>query len=238
SQPDAARRAQHEARLPGPEVRSADEGVTAGSVGDRKGGSVLARDVFRHRNERVGSHDDLLRAAAMADHAQHALAGPEYLHSVADFDHRAGDLHPGREGQRRLLLVGADDQQQIGEVHGRSPDLHSHRAGPELGVRELSDLQRVDAFQTGTDQGSHQREASRDLPSAGLAGLSSSRSRPVSSMWDGTLSPRTIAARSSAVAGAAWIPVPPWPTDQKKAGSAGSGPTTRLRSGAKVRRPA
>jgi len=53
------------------------------------------------------------------------------------------------------------------------------------------------------------------------------------------IAPRVISsAASRPTAGLVSMPVPPWPASQKKPGRTGSSPTTSLRSGAKVRRPA
>ena len=64
-------------------------------------------------------------------------------HTAADGVDMAGELGAGHEGQRRLELVLAFDDQQVGEVEAGSADGHPHLAGCRLGGRHFAPAQRT-----------------------------------------------------------------------------------------------
>ena len=106
-QADAAARAMHEKRLAGMEVGAPAQGAMGGAVGDGEAGRGDVVHVVGQEDDVVGPGDGLLGEGAMVDDGQHALARLEPAHAGADGLDLAGELQPGREGQRRLFLVAA-----------------------------------------------------------------------------------------------------------------------------------
>jgi hypothetical protein len=153
---DAARRAQHQHRLPGRELRALPERVVAGEVRQAHATGRGEVERGRHREQALLAHRGAPGRAVAAGIGDHAVAGLEARHALADRSHHTGQFQPGNERQRRAFLVQAAQHQQVGKIERGGAHVDQHEAGAERGFRPVwFQLQACDPGQFMADERLH-----------------------------------------------------------------------------------
>jgi hypothetical protein len=160
SEADPAGGAVDHERLARLQAASPAQRAVGGAVGDREPSGDRIVDRVRKRHDRVDRADRLLGEAAVRQRRHDPLARRQANDARAAGIDPAGDLHARDEGQRRLLLVAASDDQGVGEIEPRGAHADAHLARAGLGNRDVLDHQAPRSAQFSTDDCAHDDLAS------------------------------------------------------------------------------
>ena len=131
-----------------------ERGVS-GRVVDRDGGALLEAELLRQRIDLVDGNRDQLGVAAESRPGEHAVAGLEVLHPVADRLDLARDLVADDARRARSVWIDARARHQIGEVDPRRLDRNPDLAGTDGRVRPLLDAQDLRPTMLGDHDSAH-----------------------------------------------------------------------------------
>ena len=92
---------------------------------------------FRQRNERACRKHDLLGIAAGALAGDHAITNPPPTNISRHLDDGAGAFDAGDEGERRLVLILAENGERVGKIDASGGDGDTHLARRERGARQV-----------------------------------------------------------------------------------------------------
>jgi hypothetical protein len=151
----AAGRAEDQHRLARLQCGPVPQGVQHGAIGVGEGGGGDRIDVVRQGHDILDGRAGQLGEAAMAGHGQNARAGGGAGHALAQRGNGAGHLAPGGEGEGRLRLVLALDDQRVGEIHRCRFDADQHLARARPRRRGLADHQGRGRAEFTAQNGSH-----------------------------------------------------------------------------------
>jgi hypothetical protein len=152
---DPARGAVHHERLAGAKTRGPRQRAVGGAVGDREPGGDHVVHGLGQTRDGVGRADRGLGEAAVSERRHHPLARRQIGHALAAGIDPARDLHARDEGQRRLLLVPALDDQGVGEIEPRGAHANAHLARARLGHGHVLDDQAAGPAQLPADDRAH-----------------------------------------------------------------------------------
>ena len=116
-------------------MRAILERVIGRAIGDRKARGAVEIEAFGQFDEPLGFRRHAFARGAIAAIAQDAVAGFEAAHAGAQALDDAGKFGRGREGEGRLRLVLAGDDQRVEEIErgGLDGDDRLARAGDRIG---------------------------------------------------------------------------------------------------------
>ena len=101
----------------------------AGRVSDGEAGGRDVIHAFRHRHNARFLDDGFFRVTTAMQIGHYPVARLELGDGVAHLDHFAGAFQAGREGDLGLVLIGARDHQDIGEIAARCMDRDADLTG-------------------------------------------------------------------------------------------------------------
>jgi hypothetical protein len=151
----AASRGGDEHGLAAAQACAADEREPGGQRDEPERRPDLEGDVVGERHARVRPREHQLAVAAVLDLGDHAVAGARRAHPRAGRGHHAGDLLAGAERALGQHLVGAADDEQVGEVHPDRVRLHDDLAGARGGRLDVGEHERLGAAEVLDEQGAH-----------------------------------------------------------------------------------
>ena len=154
-QPDAASGAEHQHDLARGDRPAVAVGVEHRRVALHATRGLGQPDSGRNGKQPRCRHRHLLGEAPGADHGDGPIADRPPRHAVAQPDDRAGDLAARREGQRRLELILAADNQGVDEVDARGSDLEHHGARPRRRLLHLVNHERARRSELGANHLAH-----------------------------------------------------------------------------------
>lgn len=140
-QADAAGGAEHQQGFPRLQVGALLERVHGGAVGHAEGSGGIEVDALGDRHHVVAGHGHLLGEATPAGQRHDPVAGLEVTDLLADGSDGAGGFATRGEGERRLELVLAFDDQGVREVDPGGVHVDQHFVLLRLGAGNLFEHQ-------------------------------------------------------------------------------------------------
>ena len=99
-----------------------------GAIGHKKGRGILGRHIVGDRHADIGGNGGIFGQPQQTAIGCDPLTNGQIGHALTYGGDAARKLHPQREGQIRLLLIGALDHQQVTKVQPAGIDLDQHFA--------------------------------------------------------------------------------------------------------------
>jgi hypothetical protein len=133
--PGSARRAEHDERFAGAELRAVAQRVQGGAIDHREASGAVEIQAFRHGDELLGPDGHTLAGGPSAHLAEHPITGPQPLDAGPERLDHAREFGRRRERKCRPVLVFSSNDQGIEEIQRRRLDAHHRftRSGDRIG---------------------------------------------------------------------------------------------------------